>query len=89
MGMSQKQNGKAPLAGNSHRLSAQETQVLQYLARNRNRAVSTRQLAEHALGGLYDPASRRVDQIIYQLRKKLGPTVIADRPSYGYVYEGL
>jgi DNA-binding response OmpR family regulator len=86
MGMSQ--NEKLPLAGNGHRLNAQETQVLQYLMGNRKRAVSTRQLTEHALGDLYDPASRRVDQIVFQLRKKLGSTVIADRPGYGYVYEG-
>jgi two-component system, OmpR family, response regulator len=86
MGMSQ--NGKSPLAGNGLRLSAQETQVLQYLMGNRNRAVSTRQLTEHALGGLYDPASRRVDQIVFQLRKKLGPAVIADRRGYGYIFEG-
>jgi DNA-binding response OmpR family regulator len=86
MGMSP--NGKSPLAGNGHRFSAEETQVLHYLMRNPNRPVSTRQLTEDALGAIYDPASRRVDQLVFQLRKKLGPTAIIARPGYGYVYEG-
>lgn len=81
-------NGKAPLASNGHRLSVEETRVLHCLMRHPHRPVSARQLTEEALGALYDPASRRADQLVFQLRKKLGPTVITARPGQGYVYEG-
>lgn len=83
----QKQQPKAMLVGKGQQLTAREYQLLQVLMRNRNNAVSTRQLTEQALGTFYDPSSRQVEALVFQLRKKLGPAVIADRPGYGYVFE--
>lgn len=78
---------KAMLVGRGQQLTADEFQLLQYLMQNRNQAVSTKQLSEHALGACYTPASRRVEALVFQLRKKLGPAVVTDRPGYGYVFE--
>ncbi len=66
-------------------LSAQEYQIMQYLMRNKNTALSRRQLAENALGMVYDPTSRTVDMLVFALRKKVGKAAIQDRPGFGYM----
>jgi len=78
---------KAMLVGKGQRLTDQEYQLLQYLMQNPNQAVSTKQLTEQALGTCYSPSSRRVESLVFQLRKKLGAAVVTDRPGYGYVFE--
>ncbi len=78
---------KAMLVVKGQRLTDQEYQLLQYLMQNPNQAVSTKQLTEQALGTCYSPSSRRVESLVFQLRKKLGAAVVADRPGYGYVFK--
>jgi DNA-binding response OmpR family regulator len=52
-------------------LTAKEFAVLEHLLAHRDRAVSRRELAEHAWDRGFDPMSNTIDVIVYRVRKKI------------------
>ncbi len=62
---------RVSVGGEPARLTAKEFAVLEHLLANRDRAVSRRELAEHAWDRAFDPLSNTVDVIVHRVRKKI------------------
>lgn len=73
------------LAGEPVTLTAREYALLHYLAARRGDIVTRTELHEHILGDEDSTLSNLIDVHVFNLRKKLGPEVIATRRGQGYV----
>ena len=67
-------------------LTPMEFELLEFLFRNQNIAVSRERLLAEVWGSLYEGTTRTVDVHIAQLRKKTGLNVISI-PKVGYRLE--
>ncbi|MBX3560952.1 MAG: response regulator transcription factor [Sphingomonas sp.] len=78
----------ADLNGTPLRLSPLEFRLLDYLAHQDGRAVSSGELADHLYGteGLND--ANAIEALVARLRRKFGAGLIATRRGFGYVLEG-
>lgn len=74
--------------GAPRRLSPLEYRLLDYLAHQGGRVVSSGELAEHLHGdeGAVDPNA--IEALVARLRRKLGADVIETRRGFGYVLAG-
>lgn len=68
-------------------LTAREYSILEYLALHRGEVVTRTSLYEHLFDESDDTLSNLLDVHIFNLRKKLGPDVIATRRGQGYCME--
>lgn len=68
-------------------LTAREYAILEYLALHRGEVVTRTSLYEHLFDESDDTLSNLLDVHIFNLRKKLGPDVIATRRGQGYCME--
>ncbi len=68
-------------------LKAREYAVLEYLARHRGEVLSRTTLYSHISDDEEDTLSNVIDAHVYQLRKKLGPSIITTRRGHGYILE--
>jgi two-component system OmpR family response regulator len=73
------------LRGESVALTAREYVVLEYLALHRGEVLSRTNLYEHLFDENDDTLSNVIDVHVFNLRKKLGPDLIATRRGQGYV----
>jgi two-component system OmpR family response regulator len=72
-------------AGGAVPVTAREYGVLEYLALHRGEIVTRTKLYEHLFGDDDSTLSNVIDVHVFNLRKKLGPDVIATRRGHGYV----
>jgi two-component system OmpR family response regulator len=75
------------LDGQPVQITAREYVLMEYLASNRGTVISRSQLYERLFDENDDTLSNLLDVHVSNLRKKLGPTVIATRRGHGYVIE--
>ena len=68
-------------------LTATEYMVLEYLALQRGKVVSRTELFEHVFDEFADTKSNLLDVHVYNIRKKLGWSLIATRRGHGYCIE--
>jgi DNA-binding response OmpR family regulator len=77
----------ATLNGAPVRLSPLEFRVVDYLAHNPQRAVSSGELAEHLYGIAESTDANAIEALVARLRRKLGPEVIETRRGFGYLLQ--
>lgn len=78
----------ADLDGSPIHLSALEFRLLDYLAHQDGRAVSSGELAEHLYGVSDSSDSNAIEALVARLRRKFGAGLIATRRGFGYILEG-
>jgi DNA-binding response OmpR family regulator len=78
----------ADLEGAPIRLSPLEFRLLDYLAHQDGRAVSSGELADHLYGTDSASDANAIEAIVARLRRKFGSGLIATRRGFGYVLEG-
>lgn len=76
------------LDGAPRRVSPLEFRLLDYLAHQGGRVVSSGELAEHLHGGDGAVDANAIEALVARLRRKLGPEVIETRRGFGYVLPG-
>lgn len=74
-------------AGEAVVLTAREYAILEYLALHRGELVTRTALYEHLFDESDDTLSNLLDVHVFNLRKKLGPQLIATRRGQGYCIE--
>jgi two-component system OmpR family response regulator len=77
----------ATVAGESVALTAREYSILEYLALHRGKVVSRSELYEHLLDETDDTLSNLVDVHVFNIRRKLGHSLITTRRGEGYYIE--
>jgi two-component system OmpR family response regulator len=77
-------NRTVTLAGKEVTLTAREYAVLEYLTLHRGKLITRTALYEHLYDDSGDTLSNMMDVLIYNLRSKLGRTLIATRRGHGY-----
>jgi DNA-binding response OmpR family regulator len=75
----------ATLNGAPVRLSPLEFRLVDYLAHNPQRAVSSGELAEHLYGIAESTDANAIEALVARLRRKLGPEIIETRRGFGYL----
>jgi DNA-binding response OmpR family regulator len=78
----------ATLDGKPVKLSPLEYRFFDYLAHQRDRAVSAGELAEHLYGANESGDTNAIEALVVRLRRKLGADVIETRRGFGYVLVG-
>jgi DNA-binding response OmpR family regulator len=78
----------ATLDGKPVRLSPLEFRFFDYLAHQRDRAVSAGELAEHLYGVSETGDTNAIEALVVRLRRKLGADVIETRRGFGYLLAG-
>jgi two-component system OmpR family response regulator len=76
-------------AGKPVALTAREYALLEYLALHRGELVTRTTLYEHLFDENEDSLSNLLDVHVSNLRKKLGPDLIATRRGHGYIIEDV
>jgi DNA-binding response OmpR family regulator len=77
----------ATFDGAPARLSPLEFRLLDYLAHQPGRAVSTGELAEHLYGAADSGDANAIEAIVARLRRKFGADLITTRRGFGYLLE--
>lgn len=70
--------------GVQHRVSPLEYRMLDYLAHQRGRVVSSGELAEHLHGAEGASDANAIEALVARLRRKIGADVIQTRRGFGY-----
>ena len=70
------------------RTSPLEFRLLDYLAHQSGRAVSSGELAEHLYGTAEGSDANAIEAIVARLRRKIGSELIQTRRGFGYLLEG-
>jgi DNA-binding response OmpR family regulator len=78
----------ADLDGVPIRLSPLEFRLLDYLAHQDGRAVSSGELADHLYGASDGSDSNAIEAIVARLRRKFGAGLIGTQRGFGYVLTG-
>lgn len=78
----------ADLNGAPIRLSPLEFRLIDYLAHQDGRAVSSGELADHLYGTDSISDANAIEALVARLRRKFGAGLIATRRGFGYVLEG-
>jgi DNA-binding response OmpR family regulator len=78
----------ADLDGVPIRLSPLEFRLLDYLAHQDGRAVSSGELAEHLYGACDGSDSNAIEAIVARLRRKFGAGLIGTQRGFGYILTG-
>jgi DNA-binding response OmpR family regulator len=79
----------AMFEGAPARLSPLEFRLLDYLAHQDGRAVSSAELADHLYGAAEIGDANAIEAIVARLRRKFGAAIIATRRGFGYVLEAI
>ncbi len=77
----------ATFDGAPTRLSPLEFRLLDYLAHQPGRAVSTGELAEHLYGAGEGGDANAIEAIVARLRRKFGAGIITTRRGFGYLLD--
>lgn len=78
----------ASFDGAPARLSPLEFRLLDYLAHQPGRAVSSGELADHLYGTSESGDANAIEAIVARLRRKFGAELITTRRGFGYLLEG-
>jgi DNA-binding response OmpR family regulator len=78
----------ADIDGAPIRLSPLEFRLLDYLAHQDGRAVSSGELADHLYGASDGSDSNAIEAIVARLRRKFGAGLIGTRRGFGYILTG-
>ncbi|GAA0650171.1 response regulator transcription factor [Brevundimonas lenta] len=77
----------ASFDGSPARLSPLEFRLLDYLAHQPGRAVSSGELADHLYGASESGDANAIEAIVARLRRKFGAELITTRRGFGYLLE--